>query len=54
MKTVLSFFLVLLASSCFLTGCNTTKGFGQDMQEGGKAIQKAAHDATTSDSNTRS
>ena len=25
-----------------LAGCNTVQGVGQDMQEGGRAIQKAA------------
>jgi predicted small secreted protein len=46
MKYVHTVLLVLIASSCLITGCNTAKGFGQDMQEGGQAIQKAAHDAT--------
>lgn len=25
-----------------LTGCNTIKGFGEDIQKGGQAIEKAA------------
>jgi len=46
MKFISSVLFILLASACLLTGCNTAKGFGEDMQEGGQAIQKAAHDAT--------
>jgi len=50
MKQILTIFFVLIASTCLITGCNTAKGFGQDMQEGGQAIQKAANDATSSHS----
>lgn len=39
LQTVLSFL-----AAAFLSGCNTARGLGQDMQEGGKAIQKAAND----------
>lgn len=46
MKPIHAILLALVAASCLLTGCNTAKGFGQDMQQGGQAIQKAAHDAT--------
>ena len=35
----------ILAVTFLMTGCNTAKGFGQDMQAGGQAIQKAANDA---------
>ncbi len=54
MKHLVSILAVFLASTCFLTGCNTAKGFGEDMQEGGKAIQKAAHDATSPNNGTSS
>ncbi len=50
MRFVQSVLGVLLASTFVLTGCNTAKGFGEDMQQGGEAIQKAAHDATTNSS----
>lgn len=46
MKHMQAILLVLIASTCLITGCNTTKGFGQDMQEGGQAISKAASDAS--------
>ncbi|KKW68217.1 entericidin [Lampropedia cohaerens] len=35
---LLASFIALVA----LTGCNTVQGVGQDVQEGGKAIEKAA------------
>jgi predicted small secreted protein len=31
-----------LFSVLFLTGCHTAKGFGKDIEKGGKIIQKAA------------
>ena len=34
------FFLVLALLSVALTGCNTMRGFGQDMEKAGEAIQK--------------
>jgi len=36
LSTFLSFIL--------LTGCNTVKGFGQDLQQGGQHLEKAADD----------
>ncbi len=50
MKYIQSVAVLLLASTFLMTGCNTTKGFGQDLQEGGQAIQKAANDATSNNS----
>ncbi len=47
MKLIISLLSVFTLSLCFITGCNTAKGFGQDMQAGGQAIQKAAHDSTS-------
>jgi predicted small secreted protein len=32
----------LVAIALGLAGCNTVEGFGQDMQAGGRAIEKAA------------
>lgn len=29
----------------FLNGCNTVHGFGQDVQQGGKEIQKASDES---------
>ncbi|WP_374336012.1 entericidin A/B family lipoprotein [Leeia sp.] len=34
--------LGLLAALLGLSGCNTVKGVGKDIQKGGEAIQKAA------------
>jgi predicted small secreted protein len=34
--------VLILVSSALLTGCNTVKGFGQDMQAGGQELQRAA------------
>lgn len=31
----------VLISSFLLSGCHTTEGFGQDLEKGGQAIQKA-------------
>jgi entericidin B len=40
-KTIAAFFTVLVLSSA-LTACNTTRGVGQDISEGGSAISGAA------------
>ncbi|MEO8400536.1 MAG: entericidin A/B family lipoprotein [Gammaproteobacteria bacterium] len=44
MKSLLVNSLLVLFVTTFLNGCNTAKGFGQDMQEGGKAIEKSVND----------
>jgi predicted small secreted protein len=31
-----------LIGALLLSGCHTTEGFGQDVEEGGQAIQRAA------------
>ena len=33
--------LLLLASAFLVTGCNTFRGIGQDVEKAGEAIQKA-------------
>jgi predicted small secreted protein len=40
MKTITTLFA--LAAALFLTGCNTVKGVGQDVQKAGSAIENAA------------
>lgn len=40
-KTIAAFFSILVLSSV-LAGCNTTKGMGEDISEGGHAISGAA------------
>lgn len=42
--------LAILTSILFLNGCHTAQGFGQDLEAGGKEIQKAAN---TGDSSSR-
>lgn len=34
--------LTLLAIVALLTGCNTVKGIGKDIEKGGEAIQRGA------------
>ncbi|SDK09773.1 entericidin A/B family lipoprotein [Billgrantia gudaonensis] len=42
MKRTLSLFLVSLFALSLLSGCNTMRGAGQDIEEGGEAIQRSA------------
>ncbi|THT97957.1 entericidin A/B family lipoprotein [Lampropedia puyangensis] len=42
MKKVVSIVLASFISIASLAGCNTVQGVGQDVQQGGKAIEKAA------------
>lgn len=39
-----------LLSIFVLSGCNTVSGFGKDMQQGGKELQKAAAKGSDNDS----
>ena len=43
-KSIAAFFSLLVLSAV-LSGCNTTRGVGQDMSAGGNAISGAATDA---------
>ncbi len=45
MKIILISFTLI--SILLLSGCHTAEGFGQDMKQGGQAIQNAASDNTT-------
>lgn len=36
--------VVMIGLASLLSGCNTVKGFGQDVSAGGKALTKAAKD----------
>ncbi|MGM0704124.1 MAG: entericidin A/B family lipoprotein [Pseudomonadota bacterium] len=40
MKRTLSLILVSLFALSLLSGCNTMRGAGQDIEEGGEAIQR--------------
>ncbi len=41
-KSVLLALVATFMGAMLLNGCNTVKGFGQDMQQGGKALQEEA------------
>jgi entericidin B len=42
MKKLLAMSFMLLLTVGALSGCNTISGAGQDVQEGGRAVQDAA------------
>jgi predicted small secreted protein len=44
MKKMMTLVVVSAISAmlCILSGCSTVKGFGQDVQKGGREIQRAA------------
>lgn len=42
MKKIVSGLFASLLALTALTGCNTVQGVGQDVQAGGKAIERAA------------
>ncbi|ATH76590.1 MULTISPECIES: entericidin A/B family lipoprotein [Halomonadaceae] len=42
MKKLLATSFILLITAGALAGCNTVAGAGQDVQEGGRAVQDAA------------
>jgi predicted small secreted protein len=44
---------VTLISFLLLSGCNTTQGFGKDLEKGGQAIQKAALNKNHANKNNR-
>lgn len=41
MKRMISLILVSLFTLALLNGCNTIRGAGQDIEEGGEAIQRS-------------
>ncbi|MBB3192292.1 entericidin A/B family lipoprotein [Halomonas cerina] len=43
MKRMLSLILVALFAASLLGGCNTIRGAGQDIEEGGEAIQESSY-----------
>ncbi|MFC3283296.1 entericidin A/B family lipoprotein [Litchfieldella rifensis] len=44
MKRLASLLLVSLFTLSLLSGCNTIRGMGQDIERGGEAVQDAAND----------
>ena len=43
MKKTLARLLALALAAAALSACNTVQGIGQDVQAGGRAIERAAH-----------
>ena len=41
-KTIACIFASIFISSILLTGCNTTKGIGQDLKKAGEKIEESA------------
>ena len=42
MKRTISLGILLLATLLTISGCNTVRGMGQDIEQGGEAIQRSA------------
>ncbi|SFU80647.1 entericidin A/B family lipoprotein [Halomonas korlensis] len=42
MKRILSLTLVTLFTVSLLSGCNTMRGAGEDIEQGGEAVQRSA------------
>ena len=40
--SILTFLVAVLGLSSLLAGCNTMRGFGQDVQRAGSAVENAA------------
>lgn len=42
MKRTIALGALLLATLLMMSGCNTVRGMGQDIEQGGEAIQRSA------------
>ena len=42
MKRTIALGILLLATLLAISGCNTVRGMGQDIEQGGEAIQRSA------------
>lgn len=42
MKRILSLMLVTLFTASLLSGCNTMRGAGEDIEAGGEAVQRSS------------
>ncbi|GGC95150.1 entericidin A/B family lipoprotein [Vreelandella lutescens] len=42
MKRTIALATLLLATLLVMSGCNTVRGMGQDIEQGGEAIQRSA------------
>ena len=42
MKRTIALGILLLATLLVMSGCNTVRGMGQDIEQGGEAIQRSA------------
>jgi predicted small secreted protein len=54
LKIVAVSFALISALLLGISGCHTAEGFGQDLESGGKAIQKSASGNNASDSTSSS
>ncbi|OJA06410.1 entericidin A/B family lipoprotein [Halomonas sp. QHL1] len=42
MKRIIALSIVMMVTLLLVSGCNTVRGAGEDLQQGGEAIQRAA------------
>lgn len=42
MKRFIALSIVMMVTLLLVSGCNTVRGAGEDLQQGGEAIQRAA------------
>lgn len=42
MKRTLSFVVLVLVTLLVISGCNTVRGMGEDIEQGGEALQRTA------------
>ncbi len=42
MKRIIALSIVMMVTLLLVSGCNTIRGAGEDLQQGGEAIQRAA------------
>lgn len=42
MKRIIALSIVMMVTLLLVSGCNTIRGAGEDLEQGGEAIQRAA------------
>lgn len=42
MKRIIALSIVMMVTLLLVSGCNTVRGAGEDLEQGGEAIQRAA------------
>lgn len=43
---ILKVLIAMMALSLFISGCNTVRGAGQDIEKGGQEVQEAAEEVS--------